>query len=962
MNLWTKSQKVLAAMAISLGLVACGGGGGSAGTVSGGTTTPVATDAVNTLAVSVKTTVGDTTHNISQGGGQTLSAVLKDTTGAVVANKLVTFSVQPSSLAVLSPATALTNSKGEATVSIAPASATVQGAGTVEAQAKVGDVSITGSVDFTVQAANLSLTSLVLGSNQLLSGGNTSLETTVLINGQPASGVPTSVAFTASCGRINELDAVAGVSVTTDGSGKASATYRAVGMDGTLCKGSVNLTVNSTGASTQTGSLAVSDPPANAMTFVNANPSRIFVSGAGAAEQSVVTFRVLSGSTPLANVPVKFTIEVNPGGVGLGATGSTVPVTVTTDSTGVATVSVFSGTIPGPVKVRASLVSNSAVFSDTQNLTVASGPPSQRYMSLSAETFNIEGWNVDGSSTLLNVFIADRQGNPVENGTVINFTAEGGQVEPSCATGIVNGVSRCSVNFVSQNPRPTGGRASVLAYVAGTKDYVDVDRNNKYDGTDTLITDTLINQGDAYRDDNENGIFDTGEFVIPRGGAVTCASSGAPFPSRANTCDKNSVLATTVRQQIALLFSSSTPARNVTSISTSGINFTLASANNPLLPMPAGTVVSIDASDATNNGIECSVVKVFGTPVPNVSPGSDPLASLITSHSGSFKDCAGGDSVTISVKAPSGLTTSFTHQIPSTTPSSVADSLEAQGYAPTQIYVKGNSLAETATVSFKLLGNSSPVPNQSVKLTLVNNEGGISFSNSSAVTSTTATSNSSGVISVPVYSGTLPTSVKVRAELVSDPTIFAEALGLTIASGPPSQRYFSVFSVENRSSLTSSSTITDRTTLVVRAADRHGNAVPAGTIVNFTSSLGQVGSSCALAVTSGISSCTVEFYAQPVTANTNVSVLAYVTGTKDYTDNNGNNQFDSGTDTLDNQGDAYRDDDRNGVYTAGEFIISRGVSGGTCLDSGVPTPGRSGTCDNQLATTVRRQLNFTFTP
>jgi hypothetical protein len=299
------------------------------------------------------------------------------------------------------------------------------------------------------------------------------------------------------------------------------------------------------------------------------------------------------------------------------------------------------------------------VFALTSNLTVASGPASQRFMSLSVQTFNIEGWNRDGTATTLTVRVADRQGNAVQDGTVINFTAEGGQVGSSCQTKQANNISSCSVDFVSQNPRPAGGRASVLAFINGTKDYVDVNFNNRFDAG----TDTLVDIGDAYRDDNENGSFDTGEFRIPRGGSLACAGSGEPFPAVANTCDNQ--LATTVRQQAVILFSSTQPLVTNLQVSSGQVSFILGSIDNPLLPMPAGTTVTATASDTTpSNQVGCAIARTINSTVPNVNPTSNPAADLTTPHGAVLSGCARGDQVVFDIAPPSGLVTTFSVTIP----------------------------------------------------------------------------------------------------------------------------------------------------------------------------------------------------------------------------------------------------------------------------------------------------------
>ena len=667
--------KCVAASALVMALAACGGGGGSAGSTPAagtgtgagttGTTTPPVVAAAPTMALTILKADGSAVSGISLGGGFIARAALKDAAGMPVVSKLVNFTLNGSAIATLSPDTALTNSQGIAEVAIAPASVSSIGAASLAASADISGTAVSGQADFSVQSSSLQLSAVTVNSASIPSGGNTSVKVTALIGGAPATGVPVNVSFSASCGRINSQSTTAGgVSVTTSGSGTAAAVYDAVTVEGSLCSGSVTLTASSAGAAPQSKTVTVAAPTANAVVFVAAAPAQIFVAGSGAVDQAIVNFKVLSSSgVALPGVEVKFSIVTNPGGVGLNAAGSTAPVTVTTLANGNAAVSVFSGTIPGPIKVRAELVANAAVFAESQNLTVASGPPSQRFMSLSVETFNIEGWDRDGASTQLKARVADRQGNAVDDGTVINFTAEGGQVARSCATARVNGISQCSVTFEAQNPRPAGGRASILAYTEGTKDYIDVNGNNTFDAGDTLI-----NIGDAYRDDNENGVYDStaGEFLIPRGvtgGSVACTNSGGLFPSRANTCDD--LLRTTVRQQAVILFSSSNVVFDVTSATSSTVAFRLRSMSNTQLPLPAGTTFSVQATDSdTTDGAACAVDQVYGTPVVNVQPGTNPAADLATLGTVTLKNCRAGDSVSVKVKVPSGLETVFFVPIP----------------------------------------------------------------------------------------------------------------------------------------------------------------------------------------------------------------------------------------------------------------------------------------------------------
>jgi hypothetical protein len=623
--------------------------------------------------------------SIAVGGGFIARATVLDTASVPVANRLVTFSLTDSSIATLNPLTALTNASGVAEVNVSPASISAQGATTLAASATVGTATLATRLDFAVTSSSLTLSSIRLGSANLPSAGNTGVAVTALIAGVPSAAVPVNVVFAASCGRINGTAAT--VSVTTDGSGIASVVYTATNANGTLCSGPVAITASSPGAVIQTANLVVAAPVANAVSFISATPGQIFVAGAGAVEQSTLRYRAFAGVTPLPNVPVIMSFQVNPGGAGLNAAGVSANITVTTDSNGEALVTLFSGTIPGPVRIRGALVSDPSVFAESQNLTIASGPPSQRFMSLSVQTSNIEGQNIDGTSTRLTARLADRQGNAVADGTVVNFTAEGGQVAFSCATVQVNRISSCSVDFISQNPRRPNGRVSVLAFTEGTKDYVDVNGNNRFDPG----IDTLIQLGDAFRDDNEDGLFQLGEFIVPRtSGGTTTVAQGWPFPSTGVGSD---TLPTTVRQQAVLLFASSaafiTDALTTTVVATdvngqpvslsvpgggystsgnfvSSFSFYLRSNDNRLLPMPAGTSVAVQAINAnTQDNLACTVSRFAPTAVPNIQPTPNPLEDLSSLHSAFFTECKRGeDGFIITVTSPGGLITTFGRTFP----------------------------------------------------------------------------------------------------------------------------------------------------------------------------------------------------------------------------------------------------------------------------------------------------------
>lgn len=107
----------------------------------------------------------------------------------------------------------------------------------------------------------------------------------------------------------------------------------------------------------------------------------------------------------------------------------------------------------------------------------------------------------------------------------------------------------CSVDFDISHI-PAGTRTTVLAYVEGNKGYEDINNDNQYtEGTDKL-TDNI---GAFFRDDNENGVLDSNEFLYRSNGSTVCAGTTAfsVQPNIANTC--NTQLSATLRKQFVVV-------------------------------------------------------------------------------------------------------------------------------------------------------------------------------------------------------------------------------------------------------------------------------------------------------------------------------------------------------------------------------------------------------------------------
>jgi len=214
---------------LTLGLAACGGGG-SAGTSvfpgsGSGTGTGTGTGSGGTTkSPTLVVTISSTAVTATAPG--TVKAVLKDATGAPLAGQLVTFSTQLN-LGVFSAASALTDSTGTATVTVAPASSTSNGAdfaiATSSGGGTVGNASwtATGQIGFTTTATAQPASSFTLSlSTQTITAAVPATVTATLTS---ASGAPISgqvVRFSTTSG----LGTFSATSALTNSSGVATTT------------------------------------------------------------------------------------------------------------------------------------------------------------------------------------------------------------------------------------------------------------------------------------------------------------------------------------------------------------------------------------------------------------------------------------------------------------------------------------------------------------------------------------------------------------------------------------------------------------------------------------------------------------------------------------------------------------------------------------------------------------------
>ncbi len=411
------------------------------------------------------------------------------------------------------------------------------------------------------------------------------------------------ISLTATSGTLSQA------SVLTNNTGRASVTIYAPddlssgSAPGVLTAvaGEVSATLNYEFVATASSDGANSSS-AGSIEFINAAPTFMSMKGTGGqgyGETSQVTFKVVDiTGAPIEGATINFTVSTTVGGLSLS------PASASTNASGLVTTTVQAGTISTPVRVGASvtLSDGELIYVQSDLLTVTTGIPDQNSFSLSMDKFAPEGWNYDGQEVVVTARLGDRFNNPVPDGTVVNFTTEGGSIESSCTTTD----SSCTVTWTSQNPRPDDHRSTVLAYAIGHETFYDFNANGVFDNGDEF--DDL---GEAFRDDDETGTYNPGsgngfsqdEKLIDydENGLFTAADgdyNGVPCdhttqcPTDANNIADRSNFLTNVRQSAVIIMATS--AANIEMYELLGANTSCLNASGKLV---VDDVVCRDVTD-----------------------------------------------------------------------------------------------------------------------------------------------------------------------------------------------------------------------------------------------------------------------------------------------------------------------------------------------------------------------------
>lgn len=435
--------------------------------------------------------------------------------------------------------------------------------------------------------------SLQAGVAQLSAGGSTSLTASLTDDQNLPYITETDVSFSSTCIGTNLASVNSPVTTAT---GTAITTYTAQG-----CTGNDVITASATiDGTTVTASATIDILPATlgSIEFVSAVPTNIALKGmggAGQSETSTVTFRVRNTSGgPIANQSVSFALNTSVGGLQFSPGFDT----AVSGSDGLIQTIIQSGTVATPVRVTAT-VDATGITTQSDQLVVTTGIPDNNSFSLSAATLNPEAFDYDGVQVAITAHVADRFNNPVPDGTTVLFTTEGGSIGGSCQT--TSGA--CSVNWTSQDPRPTAsvlngtngnaGRVTILATAVGEESFTDQNGNGTYDSGEPF--DDLA---EAYLEENEDGTYQITEpFADFNSNFTRDAADGAynGVVCNTTTCTVSTV---NVRDAVRLVMSGSSASISMVGafIAPNTVTVDIVDARGQV--MPAGTTITA----ATSNG------------------------------------------------------------------------------------------------------------------------------------------------------------------------------------------------------------------------------------------------------------------------------------------------------------------------------------------------------------------------
>ena len=404
--------KCVAALGMSLALVACGGGGGSAGTPSGSPATAASAPASAAsspieiaAAVPAIVEVLTSTNTLPSAGTEAvISAQVKNSANVGLSGKIVTFSASSGSMQLVS---GVTDSNGIASAKLSAGGDKSNRNITVTATA----AAVSGSIVVPVTGTKIS----IAGAGSLQSGSSASQ---FALRAVDSSGNGINNATLTIASRL--LNGLSPTVVPTDPTGSATFIYTPTNA------GTDNITVSGLGASASTAVVV------SAIDFKVTAPSSNTAVPISSPQPITVQYKLSGNGVPGKTVNFSTT------------RGTVTSATDTTDGTGFATVIVSSATA-GPATVTAQITGVGSVSLPLQFVAVT---PASIVVQANPGSVLPNGAGSTTSQSTLTATVRDATGNPVA-GQVVNFAAtqdgSNGTIIPGSGTTDSNGIT--SVQF-----------------------------------------------------------------------------------------------------------------------------------------------------------------------------------------------------------------------------------------------------------------------------------------------------------------------------------------------------------------------------------------------------------------------------------------------------------------------------------------------------------------------------------
>jgi hypothetical protein len=369
------------------------------------------------------------------------------TGGSGVSGQVIQFTVTPSSAGTVTPQVDTTGSEG-----IAATIFTAAEAGGVVVQAQIVGTAVTSSVGLSVAE-----TGVVSGSGNinvtatrslLLANGQDTSHVTIVVTdelGQPApngtlvkiaagekfvdvdgngywsAGVDTLVFDVNNNGVWDSFGQIPSTAAIAGGVGQVEVDYISGDEAFTVY---IRVTVDE-GGITDAAELSVQLSP-NAVLhsiYLASDSVSLSVQATGGVETSQLraTGYDIHGNPVPEGMALVFAILDGPGGGEQLDTLAYGPDTAYTNGQGTATTSISSGTVSGTVRIRAY---SGTVLSNATQILIAAGPP--QYIVVGTSDCNVDYWDNVGEEVGVTAIVSDIYNNPVNDSTVVYFTADEG--------------------------------------------------------------------------------------------------------------------------------------------------------------------------------------------------------------------------------------------------------------------------------------------------------------------------------------------------------------------------------------------------------------------------------------------------------------------------------------------------------------------------------------------------------